>query len=176
MFVCRACTKRASINLLRRKLPADARQTPVSRTFGTSSIARQSPSSEPQNLSSDWGELDAIAENEKLNSKGPLSQANRAAEKQKALEKLKRATRKELQYTTDPYHIAENVANKLEEKNLEKALMLTREASKNKQVVVSWNHLIAYELKNQKLGSAIKLYNEVSSPSLPGLLRQIPFR
>lgn len=175
MFVCRACTKRASINLLRRKLPADTRQTPVSRTFGTSSIAQQLPSSEPQNLSSDWGVLDDIAEKENLKTKGALGHGNRAAEKQKALEKLKRATRKELQYTTDPYHIAENVANKLEEKNFEKALMLTREASKDKQVVVSWNHLIAYELKNQKLGSAIKLYNEVSFPS-PSSLRRIPFR
>lgn len=175
MFVCRACTKRASINLLRRKLSADTRQTPVSRTLGTSSIARQLSSSEPQNLSSDWGELDAIAEKQDAKPKGAPSQRSSAAEKQKALEKLKRATKKELQYTTDPYHIAENVANKLEENDYEKALMLTREASKNKQVVVSWNHLLSYEFKNQRLHSAIKLYNEVGFPSLLDLLGQFLF-
>ncbi|KAJ4391415.1 hypothetical protein N0V93_005032 [Gnomoniopsis smithogilvyi] len=160
MFVCRACTKRASINLLRR-LPADGRQAVASRTFATSPISRQIPSSDLQNLSSDWGELDAVAEKEEPKRKESANHQDRAAERQKALEKLKRATKKELQYTTDPYHIAENVAKKLEEKDFEKALILTREASKDKQVVVSWNHLIAHELKNQKLHAAIKLYNEM---------------
>lgn len=166
MFVCRVCTRRTSTNLLRR-LPAETRQTAALRTFTTSSISRQVPSSDLQNLSSDWGELDAVAANEEPKAKESFHHGERAIEKQKALEKLKRATKKELQYTTDPYHIAENVAKKLEEKDFEKALIMTREASKDKQVVVSWNHLIAYELKNQKLGAAIKLYNEVCLPSFP---------
>lgn len=161
MFVCRACTKRASINLLRR-LPADGRRTAPSRTFATSSISRQLPPADSQNLSSDWGELDAVADKGKETSKESVNHGASAVEKQKALEKLKRATKKELQYTTDPYHIAENVVKKLDDKDFEKALILTREASKDKQVVVSWNHLLAYEFKNQKFHAAIKLYNEVS--------------
>lgn len=165
MFVCRACTKRASIHLLRR-LPADSRQTAASRPFATSSISQQIPFSDFQNISNGLGELEAVAEKEQTKPRDAVSHGDRAAEKQKALEKLKRAITKELQYTTDPYHIAENVVKKLEENDFEKALMLTREASKNKQVVVSWNHLISHELKNQKLHAAIKLFNEVSSPSL----------
>lgn len=181
MFVCRNCTRRTSINFLRRNLPANTRQTPAPRTFGSSSNSRQLPSSEPQSLSSDWGELEANAETkekekERSNKKKALDNGKRAAEKEKALEKLKWATKKELQYTTDPYHIAENVAKKLEEKDFEKALALTREASKDKQVVVSWNHLIEHQLRNQKLHTAIKLYNEVRFANLSGLLIRTPLQ
>lgn len=179
MFVCRSCTRRASINFLRQNLPASTRQTPAPRTFGSSSVSRQLPSSEPQSLSSDWGELEAVAESkekekERSKKKKALDNGKHAAEKEEELKKLKWATKKELQFTTDPYHIAENVARKLEEKDFEKALTLTREASKNKQVVVSWNHLIQYQLQNQKLHTAIKLYNEVSFPNLSGLRIQSP--
>lgn len=163
MFICRACTKRVSINLLRRLPVVEGQGTAPSRTFATSSVSRQLPASDHQNLSSDWGELDAATEKEQ--DKEPTNHGNKAAEKQKALEKLKWATRKELQYTADPFHIAENVAKKLQEADFEKALMLTREASKDKQVVVSWNHLLSYEFDNQKLHAAIKLYNEVSLSS-----------
>lgn len=164
MFVCRACTRKASTNLLCRLPATKGRRTSPSRTFATSSISRQLSTSDYHNLSSDWGELDAVSETEER--KQPVNHGDRAAQKQKALEKLKRATRKELQYTTDPYHIADNVAKKLEEKEFDKALMLTREASRDKQVVVSWNHLIAHEFKDQQFHAAIKLYNEVSSASL----------
>ncbi|KAF3769985.1 hypothetical protein M406DRAFT_23042, partial [Cryphonectria parasitica EP155] len=74
---------------------------------------------------------------------------------------LKRATQKELEYTTDPYHIAENVAKKLAAKDFDKALLLTQTASKDKQVIVSWNHLIEYQFQNQKLQAAIKLFNDM---------------
>ncbi|PSS03786.1 hypothetical protein BD289DRAFT_478275 [Coniella lustricola] len=79
----------------------------------------------------------------------------------KSNEKLQWATKKELHWTKDPYHIAQNVAKKLQENDFDKALLLTQQASKDKQVVVSWNHLIEYQFKNQKLHAAIKLYNDM---------------
>ncbi|KAK7731607.1 hypothetical protein SLS63_005293 [Diaporthe eres] len=86
---------------------------------------------------------------------------DRQADKKKALDRAKRAMKKELQYTTDPYHIADNVVKKLMENDFDKALLLTREASKDKQCVVSWNHCIEYQFKNNKLHAAIKLFNEM---------------
>ncbi|CAN8097267.1 unnamed protein product [Discula destructiva] len=162
MFVCRACARRASTNPLRRLHTAENRLVAPARTFATTSIPRRpfTPASEPHNLSSDWGQLEAVAAKEKPDDHG-VSQSERAIAQQKALEKMKRATRIELQHTTDPYHIAENVAKKLADDEFDKALMLTREASKDKQVVVSWNYLIAHEFKRQRLRAAINLYNEM---------------
>lgn len=88
--------------------------------------------------------------------------ADREAERKKQQEKMRRATKIELSYAKDPYHIADNVQTKLKGGEFEKALLLTREASRDKQCVVSWNHLIEYEFKKNKLHSAIKLFNEVS--------------
>lgn len=76
---------------------------------------------------------------------------------------MQRAVKKELELTTDPYHLAANVEAKLRDDQFEKALMLTQGASKDKQVVVCWNHLIEYLFKQQKVHAAIKLYNDVSS-------------
>lgn len=81
------------------------------------------------------------------------------------MERMRRATKIELQWAKDPYHIAENVVTKLKDAEFEKALLLTREASRDKQCVVSWNHLIEHEFKNYKLHSAMKLYHEVSDIS-----------
>lgn len=150
MYICRACAKSASSNLLRRLPAAENRLPAPTRAFATSSISQRY-------RDNDFGELEAAAETQ------AVSQGEKGKKRHTDLEKLKRATRKELQHTTDPYHIAENVQKKLREKDFEKALMLVREASKDKQVVVSWNHLIEYEFQRNKLQAAIKLYNEVSS-------------
>lgn len=83
--------------------------------------------------------------------------------------KLQWATKKELEWTKDPYHIAQNVAKKLEENDFDKALLLTQQASKDKQVIVSWNHLIEYQFQNKRLHAAIKLYNDVCLPDLSSL-------
>lgn len=75
---------------------------------------------------------------------------------------MTRAVKIELYHTKDPFHIADNVRRKLEDNEFDKALMMTREASKDKQVVVCWNYLIAHEFTRQRLHAALKLYNEVS--------------
>ncbi|KAI1432292.1 hypothetical protein GGR50DRAFT_675207 [Xylaria sp. CBS 124048] len=71
------------------------------------------------------------------------------------------AARKELQYLQDPYHIANRVSDALKDDNLELASLITRQSSRDANVVVSWNHLIDYHLKNDRLQTAIKLYNEM---------------
>jgi len=75
--------------------------------------------------------------------------------------------RKHLQHMEDPYKIAEHVEKTLQRDGFEEALRFTRTASKDRQCVVSWNHLIDYQFKQQRLHSAIKLYNEVRSKTAP---------
>lgn len=136
-----------------RRLPTTKHSLAIpSRAITTSSIRRNDQETA-------FSELESVAKKEYQN----LSHKEKEDKKQKSFEKLKRATRKELQYTKDPYHIAENVSKKLKEGDFEKALLLTQQASVEKQVIVSWNYLIEYQLKNQRLHSAIKIYNEVSS-------------
>lgn len=134
-----------------RQLPqADGRLAALPRQFGTSSLLRQG-----QDQGGDaFTQFEASVERQKTPENGQ-------ADKKKALDKAKRAMKKELQYATDPYHIADNVLRKLKENDFDRALLLTREASKDKQCVVSWNHCIEYQFKNNKLHAAIKLFNEV---------------
>ncbi|KAH6841138.1 hypothetical protein B0I37DRAFT_393946 [Chaetomium sp. MPI-CAGE-AT-0009] len=75
--------------------------------------------------------------------------------------KLQSNIRRHLSLTTDPYHIAQSVAGMLEKERFDEALMMARMASRNTKVEVSWNHLIDYQLKNQRLHAAVKLYNEM---------------
>lgn len=149
MFVCRACARRASTSILRQTPNADSRLAVLPRQFVTSSFLRQGTDQEDG-----FAQFEASVERQK-------TPGDRQADKKKALDRARRAMKKELQYTTDPYHIADNVVKKLKENDLDRALMLTREASKDKQCVVSWNHCIEYLFKNNKLHAAIKLYNEV---------------
>lgn len=147
MFVCRSCARKATSTFVRRLPAAGNRLLAPSRAFTA-------------NLQDDWGELEAVAAKE--NAAGE-PHGTKEAHKHKDLARLRRATKKELQLTTDPYHIAQNVAKKLEDKQFDKALMLVQAASKDKQVVVSWNHLIEHQFQNQKLHVAIRLFNDVSA-------------
>lgn len=153
MFVCRACARRASTSVLRQLPNADVRRAAIPRQFATSSFLRQG-----QDQEDGFAQFEAAVE--KQNNPG-----DRDIDKKKELERARRAMKKELQYTTDPYHIADNVAKKLKENDFDKALLLTREASKDKQCVVSWNHCIEYQFKNHKLHAALKLFNEVGGLS-----------
>ncbi|KAI1274814.1 hypothetical protein F5Y07DRAFT_401096 [Xylaria sp. FL0933] len=74
---------------------------------------------------------------------------------------VERVVRKELEYLRDPLHIANRVKLALDKDDFQLAGSLTREASKKYNVTVSWNHLIDYQMGAQRLGPAIKLYNEM---------------
>lgn len=151
MFVCRACARRASSSVIR-QIPNTESHLPIlPRQFATSSFPRQGLG---QDQEDGFAQFEAAVERQK-------TPEDKQADKKKALDRARRAMKKELQYTTDPYHIADNVVKKLKENDFDKALLLTREASKDKQCVVSWNHCIEYQFKNNKLHAAIKLFNEV---------------
>jgi hypothetical protein len=69
--------------------------------------------------------------------------------------------RKQLKHLKDPLKLAEHVRATLREDDFESAQAIVRAASKDTQCIVSWNHLIDWQLSKEKLNGAIKTYNEV---------------
>ncbi|KAL8715084.1 MAG: hypothetical protein Q9220_001041 [cf. Caloplaca sp. 1 TL-2023] len=67
----------------------------------------------------------------------------------------------ELAYLQDPLKLAENTISLLRKDDLEKALDMVRVASKQRQCIVSWNHIIDYQMSNGRYNLAVKVYNEV---------------
>ncbi|KXJ97424.1 hypothetical protein Micbo1qcDRAFT_156302 [Microdochium bolleyi] len=61
----------------------------------------------------------------------------------------------------DPLRAAQHVSQLLSKDKFEDARAFTRAASKQAQVVVSWNHLIDHALKNQKLREGLKIFQEM---------------
>lgn len=74
---------------------------------------------------------------------------------------LEKKVRKELQYLPDPLKLADHVRGVLKKGDVEKALGLTRIASKDMECIVSWNHIIGHLLAEKQVNAALKIYNEV---------------
>lgn len=72
-----------------------------------------------------------------------------------------RAVHQELKYTTDALKLADNVRFKLQDGEEAKASALVRLASKRMQCVVSWNHLIDYQMSKSRVNAALSTYNQV---------------
>ncbi|KAK3944236.1 hypothetical protein QBC46DRAFT_305368 [Diplogelasinospora grovesii] len=75
--------------------------------------------------------------------------------------RLEWVVKKHLEYLKDPYKIQEHVKRTLDKGAFDEAALLTRKASRDAKVTVSWNHLIDYQMRNQRLHAAMKLYNEM---------------
>ncbi|KAI1213111.1 uncharacterized protein F4807DRAFT_412965 [Annulohypoxylon truncatum] len=71
------------------------------------------------------------------------------------------AARKHLQFAKDPVDIAKQVQRCLHKDDFETAAIITRKAGRDAKVVVSWNYLLDYQLKKNRLHAALKLYNEM---------------
>ncbi|KAL8924429.1 MAG: hypothetical protein Q9208_004037 [Pyrenodesmia sp. 3 TL-2023] len=71
---------------------------------------------------------------------------------------------KELVWLQDPLKLAENTISLLKDDKSAKAIDIVRMASKKASCVVSWNHLIDYEMSKGRAQKAVKIYNEVRKP------------
>jgi hypothetical protein len=78
-----------------------------------------------------------------------------------AYKKNDRAMKKNLSYLKDPLKLADYVRQALRNGDFEGTLETVRVASKDVRCVVSWNHLIDWQLSKGKVNGAIKTYNEV---------------
>ncbi|KAI4727672.1 hypothetical protein E4T49_04490 [Aureobasidium sp. EXF-10728] len=74
---------------------------------------------------------------------------------------LEKKIKKELQYLPDPLKLADHVRGVLQKGDVEKALGLTRIASRDMECIVSWNHIIGHLLSEKQVNAALKIYNEM---------------
>ncbi|KAI9692069.1 MAG: hypothetical protein M1820_009536 [Bogoriella megaspora] len=72
-----------------------------------------------------------------------------------------RHLRKEISYLQDPLKLADHVRQVLGQDDEEKALAIARLASKNMSCIVSWNHIINWNMSKGRVNSALKIYNEM---------------
>ncbi|KAI1376769.1 hypothetical protein F4677DRAFT_417927 [Hypoxylon crocopeplum] len=145
MFICKTCLGRAFTTLVNRSLRSD------------NALATWRPvlASIQSRQHRDYATAAAPVEMIKRDIAGDGTKKSRKITPQEW------AARKHLQYLKDPLHIADHVRKTLAKGNVEEATLITRKASKNTNVTVSWNHLIDHELQQDKLHAAIKLYNEM---------------
>ena len=73
--------------------------------------------------------------------------------------------KRELKYLADPLELADFVKKELgkvkDKEKFEDMLLLVRMASNSMNAVVSWNHIINHLLHHGRIGTAVKVYNEV---------------
>jgi hypothetical protein len=109
---------------------------------------------------------DAAASNTNARKEWIESRGVRPAWKEKSgvASNIDRETVQELKHLKDPLKLADFVRRKLQKGNFEDAQKFVRVASKHSQCVVSWNHLISWQLSKGSLNAALKTYNEVYAP------------
>ncbi|KAI9786193.1 MAG: hypothetical protein M1839_007603 [Geoglossum umbratile] len=72
--------------------------------------------------------------------------------------------RAELKHLSDPLALADRIRVLLSADDYAKAVSLLRMASKDMQCTVGWNYVLDALLREGRINSALKLYNEVTSP------------
>ncbi|KAI0911573.1 hypothetical protein F4823DRAFT_623467 [Ustulina deusta] len=157
MFTCRACQRRAFNTLSTHGLPKNPNTShhspPPFRTTAKGSRPSRSYATVATHARS-ADAADSIAA-------PSLTDAYRDGKAPALGRSAAWAARKELAYLGDPLHIANRVKLALNKDNFELAAMITRQASRDNNVTVSWNHLIDYQLGNGRIHAALKLYNDM---------------
>ncbi|KAI0115213.1 hypothetical protein F4814DRAFT_418659 [Daldinia grandis] len=146
MFTCKSCTRKAFSTLINHTFRLQNTLATV-RPIHTSALTRQykedaKTTSKPAKVVQN----DAYQDDERRGT--PISPREWAAQKQ-------------LQYLKDPLHIQDHVKKTLARGKFDDAMMITKKASRNAMVTVSWNHLIEYVLQQGKIHAGLKIYNEM---------------
>lgn len=90
------------------------------------------------------------------------SRGTRPADKTSKPTKLPSASAHAVRFLKkDPLKLAEFVRDTLRGDEFDTAMEVVRDASKSMQCVVSWNHMIDWQLSKGRMNAAIKIYNEV---------------
>ncbi|KAI1143974.1 hypothetical protein F5Y05DRAFT_12912 [Hypoxylon sp. FL0543] len=145
MLTCRACLRKASTALVNH----------TSRLENTLATVRPTYASTQSHQHRKYARAAALAETEEQDT------LQDGANRSRRVPSHEWAARKQLQYLKDPLHIANQVKKTLAKGNFEEAALITRKASKDTKVTVSWNYLIDYQLQHDRLHAAVKLYNEM---------------
>ncbi|KAI1655078.1 hypothetical protein F4813DRAFT_368546 [Daldinia decipiens] len=145
MFTCKSCTRKAfstSINHTFRLQNTLATVRPIYTPALSLQRRKYTTTTAPTKISQQDEHQDDAKRKE------PISPGEWVAQKQ-------------LQYLKDPLHIQDYVRKTLARGNFDDAMLLTKKASRDTMVTVSWNHLIDYVLQQGKLHAGIRIYNEM---------------
>ncbi|KAI0146035.1 hypothetical protein F4776DRAFT_653328 [Hypoxylon sp. NC0597] len=145
MFTCRECLRKASTALISHTACLNSRYATARPIYASTQSLRH------RKYATAAAHANAVEQDI----------AQDGARKIQTISSREWAAQKQLQYLKDPLHIANYVKKTLAKGDFEEAALVTRKASKDTKVVVSWNHLIDYQLRHDKLHAAIKLYNEM---------------
>ncbi len=171
MLTCHTCMRRC-LQIIVRDLPhvsIFSERTFAPSITGTISFARnfRSPApNEKHRIRAPIGSF-CIAQKDGDNSKSNSrqewieSRGVRPVSKRKPLLDEDRELAKQLRYLKDPLKLADYVRKTLLRDDFETAQKVVRAASKDVQCVVSWNHLVDWQLNKGSMNAAIKTYNEV---------------
>ncbi|KAK3400997.1 hypothetical protein B0T20DRAFT_405746 [Sordaria brevicollis] len=171
MFVCRACLRKglAPGALARITAPAVGSRLALPR-LGALTVSSQStttlrsyhlPSLKPKTAADPSVTLDLEVPEGEEDGEGAGRKGKKRDLSEEQRKKLERNAYLQLKHFKDPFHIEKQVKLALDKGKYDEALILTRKASKDAKVQVSWNHLIDYHMKNKRLSAAIKIYNEM---------------
>ncbi|KZL87072.1 pentatricopeptide repeat domain-containing protein [Colletotrichum incanum] len=154
MLSCKACLRRALQPIF-----SKASFTEASATIPT--LQHGLPVHRPLQQRSHTTASGAAFLKEARKSSGKAEDADDIAEKNRR-RKLEWAVDQHLKHMDDPFKIAQRVEATLKRDRFDEALLLVHRSSKTKQVVVAWNHLIEYQVRDKKrVNAAIKLFNDM---------------
>lgn len=154
MFTCRACTRRLLTAVVDHALSAEPTHSAMRRSIISTTTA-------PQTRSYAVAASPSAVERAIRGEDEPVVEESSTPLNNKEAKALEWSVNKQLEYLSDPFHIANQVQAILNKNRFDEAKMMVLKASKGKNIAVSWNHLIDYEMRHQKLHSAIKLFNEM---------------
>ncbi|TKA31998.1 hypothetical protein B0A50_01243 [Salinomyces thailandicus] len=170
MFDCSSCTLRALRALAADALPVSRRSsrlllTPrltvaAQRRHASTTSATASSSSPPTGEAYlNAAQLRHLAEVEHI----PFAQetpGKKAVHVELARRDIK-ALKKELEWLPDPVKFADHVQYTLRCQKPKKALELVRLASRDRQCIVAWNHLVNYFMQRGQISDALDIFNEM---------------
>ncbi|KAK8090261.1 hypothetical protein PG997_005222 [Apiospora hydei] len=151
MFTCRACTRRLLTAVVDHALAAE----PTSNALRRSIISTTSTQQQTRSFAA------ATTAVERTKQQDGEEEEDKPVMSKKDTKALEWSVNKQLEYLSDPFHIANQVQAILDKNRFDEAKLMVLKASKGKNIAVSWNHLIDYEMRRQKLHSGIKLFNEM---------------
>ncbi|KAI0851031.1 hypothetical protein F5Y00DRAFT_231528 [Daldinia vernicosa] len=145
MFTCKSCTRKAFSALINHTFRLQNTLATV-RPIYTPALSRRHRKYTTTTAPANASQQDTYQED---------------ARRKHAISPQEWAAQKQLQYLKDPLHIQDYVRKTLARGNFDDAMLITKKASKDTAVTVSWNHLIDYLMQRGRLHAGIKLYNEM---------------
>ncbi|KAI9700753.1 MAG: hypothetical protein M1836_002122 [Candelina mexicana] len=155
-LLCPRAERHSTALLERNQLPKPARWQ--QRRHATLQTATSRRAASPSSIALAGGvELNQYAE-KRMPYRVPLASQHKGNVDNKV---SSRALGQEIRYLKDPMKLADHIRYTLRDGNLVKAVALARMASKDAQCIVSWNHIIDFQMTQGRVNAALKTYNEM---------------